>query len=49
MYADDPEAQDGAPCGIQVATLSLRDEECLAAAGIIDRDIKGQQIASAHM
>ncbi|KAJ3457389.1 hypothetical protein MRS44_014530 [Fusarium solani] len=45
----DPEAQDGAPCGIQVATLSLRDEECLAAAAIIDRDIKGQQIASAHM
>ncbi|KAM0438828.1 hypothetical protein ACHAPT_001589 [Fusarium lateritium] len=45
----DPEALHGAPCGIQVVTPSLRDEECLAAASIIDRDIKGEQFATAHI
>ncbi|KAF9880650.1 hypothetical protein CkaCkLH20_01692 [Colletotrichum karsti] len=37
----DPDAVDGAPCGIQVVTPRLRDEECLAAATIIDRVVNG--------
>ncbi|KAF5008795.1 hypothetical protein FDECE_4950 [Fusarium decemcellulare] len=44
----DPEVLDGAPCGIQVVTPTLRDEECLAAAAIIDRDIKAYQF-TAHI
>ncbi|KAL4972618.1 amidase signature domain-containing protein [Aspergillus desertorum] len=36
----DPNAVDGAPCVIQVITPRFRDEECLRAARIIDRDIR---------
>ncbi|KAL4994089.1 fatty-acid amide hydrolase [Aspergillus recurvatus] len=36
----DPNAVDGAPCAIQVITPRFRDEECLRAARIIDRDIR---------
>ncbi|KAK2035599.1 amidase [Colletotrichum zoysiae] len=36
----DPEACDGAPCAIQVAAPRFRDEECLQAMRIIDRDIR---------
>ncbi|KAH6962193.1 fatty-acid amide hydrolase [Ilyonectria sp. MPI-CAGE-AT-0026] len=31
-----PDVVEGAPCAIQVFTSRMRDEECLAAAGIID-------------
>ncbi|TIC89846.1 Acetamidase [Colletotrichum higginsianum] len=36
----DPEASDGAPCAIQVVAPRFRDEECLQAMRIIDRDIR---------
>ncbi|KZL64569.1 general amidase [Colletotrichum tofieldiae] len=36
----DPEASDGAPCAIQVVAPRFRDEECLQAIRIIDRDIR---------
>ncbi|EFQ27304.1 amidase [Colletotrichum graminicola] len=36
----DPEACDGAPCAIQVVAPRFRDEECLQAMRIIDRDIQ---------
>ncbi|KAK2011931.1 amidase [Colletotrichum eremochloae] len=36
----DPDALDGAPCAIQVVTPRFRDEECLQAMRIIDRDIR---------
>ncbi|RAL07391.1 general amidase GmdB [Aspergillus homomorphus CBS 101889] len=35
-----PEAVDGAPCAIQVIAPRFQDELCLAAAGIVDRDIR---------
>jgi len=35
-----PEAIDGAPCAIQVIAPRFRDEECLQAMRIIDRDIR---------
>jgi amidase len=34
--ADNPEAVAGAPSSIQVFTSRMRDEECLAAAEVID-------------
>lgn len=37
---DDPEIIDGAPCSIQVVTRSMRDEECLVAAGVVDAALK---------
>ncbi|KAL3477587.1 fatty-acid amide hydrolase [Aspergillus californicus] len=37
----DPEAVDGAPCSIQIITPRFQDEKCLAAARVIDRDIRG--------
>jgi amidase len=37
---DDPEVLDGAPLGIQIVAPSLRDEDCLWAAAVIDRDIR---------
>ncbi|KAL6230953.1 hypothetical protein BDW75DRAFT_248249 [Aspergillus navahoensis] len=36
----DPVAVDGAPCAIQVIAPRYQDEKCLAAARIIDRDIR---------
>ncbi|WQF80938.1 Putative amidase signature domain-containing protein [Colletotrichum destructivum] len=36
----DPEASDEAPCAIQVVAPRFRDEECLQAMRIIDRDIR---------
>ncbi|GAB1216663.1 hypothetical protein ATERTT37_005881 [Aspergillus terreus] len=36
----DPVAQDGAPCALQIITPHFQDEKCLAAARIIDRDIR---------
>ncbi|KAK1593448.1 amidase [Colletotrichum navitas] len=36
----DPKACDGAPCAIQVTAPRFRDEECLQAMRIIDRDIR---------
>ncbi|KAF0321263.1 amidase [Colletotrichum asianum] len=39
----DPSAVDGAPCGIQVVTSKLRDEECLAAAAIVDKVINANR------
>ncbi|RDW86551.1 general amidase GmdB [Aspergillus mulundensis] len=36
----DPEAVDGAPCALQIITPRFQDEKCLAAARIIDRDIR---------
>ncbi|KAL2829657.1 fatty-acid amide hydrolase [Aspergillus cavernicola] len=36
----DPEAVDGAPCSIQIITPRYQDEKCLAAARIIDKDIR---------
>ncbi|PYI21446.1 alpha-glucosidase [Aspergillus violaceofuscus CBS 115571] len=35
-----PDAVDGAPCAIQVIAPRFQDEKCLAAARIIDRDIR---------
>ncbi|PWY94529.1 general amidase GmdB [Aspergillus sclerotioniger CBS 115572] len=35
-----PEAVDGAPCALQIITSRFQDEKCLAAARIIDRDIR---------
>ncbi|KAL2064572.1 hypothetical protein VTL71DRAFT_3709 [Oculimacula yallundae] len=37
-----PEATDGAPCAIQVIAPRFRDEECLQAMRIIDKDIRRQ-------
>ncbi|KAH9228315.1 hypothetical protein K456DRAFT_1847343 [Colletotrichum gloeosporioides 23] len=39
----DPSAVDGAPCGIQVVTLKLRDEECLAAATVVDKVVNADR------
>ncbi|KAI8284272.1 hypothetical protein K4K56_010192 [Colletotrichum sp. SAR 10_98] len=39
----DPSAVDGAPCGIQVVTLNLRDEECLAAATVVDKVVNADR------
>ncbi|KAL4785682.1 amidase signature domain-containing protein [Aspergillus varians] len=36
----DPEAVDGAPCALQIVTPQFQDEKCLAAARVIDRDIR---------
>ncbi|KAL5355106.1 amidase signature domain-containing protein [Aspergillus floccosus] len=36
----DPVAQDGAPCALQIIAPHFQDEKCLAAARIIDRDIR---------
>ncbi|KAL4739691.1 amidase signature domain-containing protein [Aspergillus similis] len=36
----DPEAVDGAPCALQIVAPRFQDEKCLAAARIIDRDIR---------
>ncbi|KAK1985958.1 amidase [Colletotrichum cereale] len=41
-----PEACDGAPCAIQVVAPRFRDEECLQAMRIIDRDIRRQSSTS---
>ncbi|KAF3803107.1 Acetamidase [Colletotrichum gloeosporioides] len=40
---DDPSAVDGAPCGIQIVTLKLRDEECLAAAAVVDKIVNADR------
>lgn len=40
MIKDTPSATDGAPCSIQIITPKFQDEKCLAAAKIIDRDIR---------
>ncbi|KAI8269929.1 hypothetical protein K4K58_012832 [Colletotrichum sp. SAR11_239] len=39
----DPSSVDGAPCGIQVVTLKLRDEECLAAAAVVDKVVNADR------
>ncbi|KAL4916289.1 amidase signature domain-containing protein [Aspergillus aurantiobrunneus] len=36
----DPEAVDGAPCALQIVAPRFQDEKCLAAARVIDRDIR---------
>ncbi|KAL4755380.1 hypothetical protein BDW72DRAFT_200039 [Aspergillus terricola var. indicus] len=36
----DPEAVDGAPCALQIVAPRFQDEKCLAAARIIDWDIR---------
>ncbi|KAJ4259007.1 hypothetical protein NW764_016273 [Fusarium oxysporum] len=36
----DPEACDGAPCALQVIAPRFRDEECLKAMRVIDRDVR---------
>lgn len=38
---DIPDEVDGAPCAIQVIAPRFQDEECLWAADIIDRTIRG--------
>ncbi|CEF85401.1 hypothetical protein FGSG_07612 [Fusarium graminearum PH-1] len=38
-----PEETDGAPCAIQIVAPRFRDEECLQAMQIIDRDIRLSQ------
>ncbi|GAQ47366.1 hypothetical protein AtubIFM55763_008768 [Aspergillus tubingensis] len=35
-----PDEVDGAPCALQIITSRFQDEKCLAAARIIDRDIR---------
>ncbi|KAI0440620.1 amidase signature domain-containing protein [Xylaria telfairii] len=35
-----PEAIEGAPCSIQIFTSRMRDEECLAVAGIVDKCLR---------
>lgn len=40
---DNPEVVEGAPCSIQIFTSRMRDEECLAAAEIIDTCLKDAQ------
>ena len=35
-----PEATDGAPCALQLVTPTFQDEKCLAAARIIDSDLR---------
>ncbi|KAA8650657.1 hypothetical protein EYZ11_002805 [Aspergillus tanneri] len=37
----EPELVDGAPCALQVIAPRYKDEECLLAAKVIDRDIRG--------
>ncbi|KAK2477311.1 hypothetical protein H9L39_09799 [Fusarium oxysporum f. sp. albedinis] len=37
----DPELTEGAPCSIQVATSSMRDEECMAISALVDRALRG--------
>lgn len=37
---DDPEVLDGASLGLQIVAPSFRDEDCLLAAQVIDRDIR---------
>ncbi|KAF4832093.1 Acetamidase [Colletotrichum tropicale] len=39
----DPSAVDGAPCDIQVVTLKLKDEECLAAAAVVDKIVNADR------
>ncbi|KAI8206734.1 hypothetical protein K4K52_002869 [Colletotrichum sp. SAR 10_76] len=39
----DPRAVDGTPCGIQVVTLKLKDEECLAAAAVVDKVVNADR------
>ncbi|KAH7137323.1 amidase signature domain-containing protein [Dactylonectria estremocensis] len=36
----DPEALDGAPCALQIIAPRFRDEECLNAMRIIDKDVR---------
>lgn len=37
---DVPEEVDGAPCALQVIAPRFLDEKCLAAAAVMDRDIR---------
>ncbi|KAI0454120.1 amidase [Xylaria acuta] len=37
-----PEVVEGAPCSIQIFTSRMRDEECLAVAGIVDECLKAR-------
>lgn len=36
---DEPEDVDGAPCALQIITPRFLDEQCLAYAEIIERDL----------
>lgn len=37
---DEPEDVDGAPCAVQIVTPRFMDEQCLAYAEIIERDLQ---------
>lgn len=40
VWEDEPDTVDGALTSIQVFTSQLRDEECLQAAGVIDKCLR---------